>query len=200
MDEPESLNDTMYDSIQENGDKMTIFRGEQFSAMVFLQGLILLGAILDFTSGSGMTWFFVSFSILTLPWLVLYGRTFCMDAEGCTVSFLWFRTKYRWEDLQIRQALTGLRNRIHLGRNAPSFECAVVFSPHSFSIPGWIGLESYLHFLTMFQWTKSWSLVYLYLAPRDCASPVDKTYYTVDSELFWENMKAWGITIQNAPQ
>lgn len=179
---------------------MTICRGEQFSAMVFLQGLILLGAILDFTSGNGMTWFFVSFSILTLPWLVLYGRTFYMDAEGCTVSFLWFRTKYRWEDLQIRQSLTGLRNRIHLGRNAPSFECAVVFSPHSFSIPGWIGLESYLHFLTMFQWTKAWSLVYVYLAPGGSTSPFDKSYYTVDSGEFWEKMKEWSVLIQDAPQ
>ncbi len=43
------------------------------------------------------------FLLLLIPVTISSCRTLVMDREGCTVTLLWFKRTYHWEDLQVKR-------------------------------------------------------------------------------------------------
>ena len=46
--------------------------------------------------------FFVICELIALKMWVVYHRTIKMDKDGCTVSFLWFKKTYLWDELKTK--------------------------------------------------------------------------------------------------
>ena len=69
----------------------------------------------------------VFFAICEFKALLVYGTTLTMDANGCTLEFLWIRKKHLWSDLKTIR-VEDLRAAIYATPDSSGYEKCIVFS------------------------------------------------------------------------
>ncbi len=153
---------------------------------MFISGIYEVGVFY-----SGFVCFY-PFLLFFKAWISI-GRTFTMDEEGCTVCFLWYKKKYRWENLYIK--------RIEHYYNIPGdqhhyYTDAAVFSVHAIHKPKWWHAYSYSWHVHPF----SFFFVYFPLAPdirKKVGKPLGGTIYEVNEEMFLEKLKSWNVELED---
>ena len=163
--------------------------------LLFLVLLFMLfGQDLYSETPSGIRWLWIlgvllAYALLTLPSIVVFGRTLEVRAEGCTISLGRIRRFYSWDQFQTRRV--EVYKRSHL---TTEYEKCVFLSMR-WHPPGegrFTGNCMYLH-----PWTDvtihSNRDRYKKQRARDRSTFV---CYEVDWEQFTKRMREWGVEIE----
>ena len=137
----------------------------------YIGGMILLG---------------ISFLYL-IPECIASCRTFIFNDQGCTVSFLWYKKMYTWDELKMKQYVT--YNNCYESYSLVTE--AAEFSPKKVRIPKWMQAYTFSIFHPL-------SFVFVYFPPDP--RPKDETRYTIeyeaDKEEFRAKLKEWGVEME----
>lgn len=126
--------------------------------------------------------------LLALRYWIATGRTIVISENGCTVSFLWYKKHYLWEELKTKQF--GDYKGCY-GYRSP-YQGGAEFSPSCIRKPVWLMPTEYsvlVHPL---------SYVFVYFRPNKL-STIDAQYpmiYTVDEVVFRTKLKEWGVPMK----
>lgn len=123
--------------------------------------------------------------VIFRTWVAL-GRTIVLNHEGIEVSFLNYRKKYLWEDLQTKQ-LIDYRNAY--GSCYP-YEKGVLFSKKYLLRPRWLSLDSYADTF------HPWHAIYINFYSGKDLGNVSSNRYLVDEKEFMAKMQEWGIELE----
>ncbi|MDO4337444.1 MAG: hypothetical protein Q4C91_05055 [Eubacteriales bacterium] len=132
--------------------------------------------------------------LLMINYWIMVGRTLIMDERGCTVCFLWLKKEYRWEELKVKRIEDYSKC---MGSKGPHYKGGAVFSLRdNIHRPAWKHLGDYLALhpikvLTSF-------FVYFEMKPgvKKKEGDTGYGYYEVDEKVFRENMKKWGVELE----
>ena len=134
--------------------------------------------------------------LITIPDSIYSCRTLEMNAEGCVVSYLWYRKEYRWEEFKVKRIE---KCRFSLAYQT-MYKKLVYFSPKAVHKPRMIQPELYGSLLHPF------SFICINFIPPG-ALPKEEAYKTfkyefekgrsfeVDEKLFREKMQEWGVEL-----
>lgn len=114
------------------------------------------------------------------------GRTYYYSQKGCTISFLFYRKMYKWEDLQIKKYEKNFTFRA--GRSSCGEADGTFFSvrPYRYKRNG-----SPITRLEIFQPSK-----FYVLFPHEMKKNEIIPYPTADRNAFLDLLKEWGIEIE----
>lgn len=127
----------------------------------------------------------ISFILLGSGW-VGGGRKFVMDKEGCTIHFLWFKRRYKWEELQTRRYAV-YRTKI-FSQNPPRF----VQSGAEFSVKK---IKKFRH-TDATTYAKRHPFTFFYVSFPDKETEPQNVTYLVDETEFRELMQEWGVEME----
>lgn len=182
---------------------MTIKRDKDylFKMIVTWAGMVFLAVMYRF----GLQIPFKTFLLLHSPlflyllaFSVSYGRTFILDAEGCTICFLWFRKHYFWEDMKFKMIEQYPQFALIPSGDCP-YKTYAAFAPYRVHKPRWIRPLFYniIH---------PWSYIYLnFYIPDPPAKqkgffgpPTYKgRHYEVHEAEFMEKMYLWHVNLHD---
>ena len=138
--------------------------------------------------------------LFALLWLAVIARTLytlCkiieMDENGCTVKFLFFSQKYKWEDLKTRLAVYNGPNASKAPYRHYQYERTVIFSKkEKFKVPVFYDIETHYH-LCLTPWS------YFIVNLKDKEQKASCPTYEIDEELFMSKMVEWGVELVETP-
>ena len=133
-------------------------------------------------------------------WLVLCTRflyttckTIYMDESGCTVTFLFFKQKYKWEELKTKRITYNGAKASKLAFRHYQYEKTVVFSKkENLKTSKYIDIETHYNICL-----KPWS--YFIVNIKDKNQKASSPTYEVDEEYFMSKMKEWGVELTEEP-
>lgn len=129
--------------------------------------------------------------IIAMRGLISMGRTLLFDANGCTVSFLWYKRVYKWDDLQTKY----IESYRYLWKNGISCQMkGILFSEKNIYKPKWMMAGEYSAFF------RPISAFYVYLVPKEELEKNPKLVveysYLVDETFFLEKMEEWNVVLE----
>lgn len=129
--------------------------------------------------------------IVTVRYWIMLMRKLIMDEQGCTVSFLWFKKKYYWNQLKVKRIESYEK---HQGYSIP-YTGGVIFSKKSVYKPiGWTPLyyNWLFHPFSFFFVNFAVQLNLKRTKARPCP-PI----YEIKEEVFLSQMQEWGVELED---
>ena len=151
---------------------------------------VTLSAVLfciQFQDISGLLLLIITYPVCFVYWLSI-GRTIEIDAFGITVTFLFYKKHYLWDDL-------------HLKRYVDCRKCYgfkdIALSGAEFAIkpirrPDWMKPSMYSVYFHPF------SYIYVYFKPKVFVKNQYPLFFGVDENSFKEALNQWGVNMQDA--
>jgi len=127
--------------------------------------------------------FILPFLLLFQYWIVT-GKTIEMDKDGCTITFLFYKKRYLWNEIRFRKYEDAEDFRWY----RTAFVKSVIFSPKKIYKPVWMDITLYcilLHPLSVF---------YVYFKPKQLISE-EFLIYCVEEEAFRQHLTEWGVEL-----
>ena len=179
---------------------MTIKRDKDylFKMIVTWVGMAFLAVLYRFGLQMPIQTFLLLHSPLflyLLAFAVSYGRTFILDAEGCTVCFLWFRKHYCWDDLKTKRVERYPQFSLVKSGDCP-YQKYVAYAPYQVHKPRWVKPLFYniLH---------PWSYIYFnfYISDpntKGIFGPIiyRGRHYEIHEAEFLEKMRQWHVDLE----
>lgn len=124
----------------------------------------------------------------TCYWIAT-GKTLVFDKSGCTVSFLWYRRAYTWDELKTKQYKTyKTSSRYPYSRGA-------VFSAKLIHCPNWLRPDRYCMFVHPL------SFLFVYFRPENLPNTADKLnpmLYVTEESYFRDKLTEWNVEMRNS--
>ena len=140
---------------------------------------------------SSAMFLYVSAALLFLFTLCVYvsvGRTFTMNQEGCTISFLCFRRTYRWSEFRTIRLMKYTPDVLH---GFPYSEGCVFLKKRKKLHPKLV--TEYSVFIRPF------SFIYVYFKPEKELKKWHQSYlpkYEIEKTTFMQKMHEWNVAVQ----
>lgn len=130
---------------------------------------------------------FVAYELFVLKAWAVYHRTIKMDKDGCTVSFLWFKKTYLWDELKTKHVEKNYDQRI--GNRYWYYKKGVVFSKkENFKTPEFLDIFAYMNVcLNPFSF---FVVLFKPDPPKESAG-----IYEVDEAEFMAKMEEFGVVL-----
>lgn len=152
--------------------------------------LVLLTCFLIWEYDIGAAIMFIPAIGVVRAWIAM-GRTLIMNAEGCTVQFLWYRRTYRWTELKTKR-IEDYTNRFGYRDpyTAGAIFCKKQIKKQSRWKPGSYSARFYVH---------PFSFFFVYFDPHIPAQ--ERKYqmsdiYVVEEAEFRKNMAEWNVELE----
>lgn len=138
----------------------------------------------------------IVFSVITATLLIIIavrywisaGRVLIMDAEGCTVQFLWYCRTYKWTELETKR-IEDYTNSI--GYRQP-YTAGVIFYKNTTRKPSWLMPAEYSMYAHPFSFFFVYFDPHIHFNKWDVRCP---NLYVVDEAEFRANMANWNVEL-----
>ena len=165
-------------------DSRTIITNVALLLLVVAASLLLFVRI-NSISGAFVIWSVCS-GLIFRRWIAT-GKTITLDANGCTVSFFWYKRRYKWSDFITIKYGDYTKS---FGYKSPYMR-GIEFSPYRNKRPRWIKPAEYCELFHPI------SYIYIYFTPA-VFSKENLRYplgASVDEKEFRCLMEKWGVII-----
>lgn len=162
--------------------------------IVVIIGMEILIFEKDFFNDPGYIWFYIFACIMYAPFLwlsicsfVTMGRTLEMDKEGCTVSFFWYKRKYKWDELCVKQVIK--YTKFPFNSHGREYYEGAVFAPYK--------IEKAIKNPVMYKdWIPHLSFFFVNFSDPKKKLRSDG-WYEVREEEFLSKMQEWGVELED---
>lgn len=171
-------------------EKMIIKRSKDYKMVqsfgIFLIFLSEILFIIEFGDLIFVLALFIPLYIGTLSNLIAQGRSYILDADGCTVCFWKYRKMYRWAEFKTKRIEKHILPSMFRGDISHPYLEDIIFSPKVIHKPKFLRAEGYsvLHPFTC---------IYFHFAPTEESNLVRS--FEVKKEEFLSRMAQWGIEL-----
>lgn len=165
--------------------------------IIYIILLSLLGIYLSIKIAFDYIFFatviFLFWLLFILRFIYTNFKVINMDERGCTVTFLFFKQEYKWEELKTKRITYNGPRALKQAFRHYQYEKTVVFSKkENLKTSKYIDIETHYNICL-----KPWS--YFIVNIKDKNQKASSPTYEVDEEYFMSKMKEWGVELTEEP-